>query len=108
MVAVERPQSNAIEFPIVLLCESLAALVVAPDPFLEPVFVLLLLFSCALRCGGIDNLAFRLPIPDSIINGGSSQVERVLNQFQCGGPVGAPIRCIGDSGLRRITRLNGP
>ena len=79
--------------------------IVAPDPFGEAVFDLLLLFPRRLRGSGVyDGIPFGIAVVDR----GRAEIQRVLDQFVGGNPIRAPLGEIGGVAAVKRVHLHGP
>jgi hypothetical protein len=104
VIAVEGAQPGVVERVVVETAKPFAPRIVRPNPFLE-----LFLDAFLLLAGGLG----RLRIDDGlfvrhVIHGGRFEIERVLNQFQTGVAVCAPIRRVGGRAACLPIRVNMP
>ena len=91
VIAVERANARVIERVVVKAAKPFPPSIIRPNPFLEPFLDALLLFPRGLGGLRVDDGFF----VHRVIDGGRFEIERVLDQFEAGVAVGAPIRRVG-------------
>ena len=106
MVAVEGAEADVVELVVVCAREALAALIVLPDPLLEPFLDFLLLVARRFGRGTVDHIAVGVRV--MIINGGGAQVEGVFEQFDRTATVGAPLGGVCDAVADAVIALDYP
>ena len=104
VIAVEGTQPGVVERVVVETAKPLAPRIVRPDPFFELFLDAFLLLAGSLGRLRIDDGLF----VRHVIHGGRLEIERVLDQFQTGVAVCAPIRRVGGRAARLPIRVNMP
>ena len=106
MRAVEKTKPHGVELIVVFSAEPFEAFIVLPNPRFEPLFDLLQLVARSLGFCGIYATLFGSRI--GVVNRRRLQIERILNQLQCGVSVCAPFCGIRDRDPRRKVPTQKP
>src|SRR5581483_3400824 len=106
MIAVESAEAHVVEFVIVFAGQTFPPVIVLPDPLFETLLDFFLLVAGRFGGGRVDDSDVGFGIV--VIDRGSAEIERVLQQFEGAAAVGAPFGCVGHTEPDAIIPLKGP
>ena len=106
MSAAECPQANAVKFLVVFVKQSFPPFILLPNPFLKTLFDFLLLVAGRFCRGRIENVPVLSCVV--VVNRGSAEIKRVLQQIEGAAPVGSPFCRIGHAGLGGPSAFDHP
>ena len=106
MVAIEGPQTNAIETVVIQSAKSFPTGLVLPDPGLKAFLDFLLFVACRFRCRSIDHLFVLNRI--GIVDGGRPQVQGILDEIERRASVCSPLGGIGHRDAHIPFAFDGP
>jgi len=104
VVAVESADTRVVERVVVEAAEAFAVRVIRPHPLLEPLFDAFLLFASGF---GRLRVHDRLLVHD-VVHRRRLEVQRILDEFECGVAVCSPIRRVCSRALRLPIRVQVP